>query len=685
MQMNGLLKFKALGSFEAVWIFLVNTCVLWSLIVAVLAQASLFRSWIMLLAWFVAGWGGWLISRSMRFVSQKNENGMYFLFFTLILAVFLYARPVEHIPTLFDSGTYINTAAKLARNGSLSYQYTPFAELSAIEKKLFYVPSDRPWYDANSTSPWPSVSAVQGYLYNGSFFLLDSQNNTVYNTRPPVLTAWLASFEMLFGFRGMLYVVPLFALASLVQLYFLGLRLFDGGTGGLAVLFLVCSFPQLYFARLSYAEIPAQFFVLLMLYNLVQYWNCGHKAWLLSCELTVVATLATRLDTAIIALPVLLFCIVLPLLKSDWRASLVAFVGFIIATILILYTMNWPYFNFLAELLIGTRHLSLDSILKYVFVPFVVIACIAIFMVIILKYKVRKNNIYLTLQIIILLATIYGLYIRPLFPEYTVLNGMMQRSYAEEIMPVTARYISAVLIWLASFGLILTLRDSSKRMLPSIIGALFALVWVIFFWKYSITRTYPYALRRIIPDVLPSLSLFAAFSLRRIRNWPYGRLLSVLLIGLILVTLLKTAQRYWFYNEADNTWRFTEILADTFPEDAVIIFAPLEEGAMIGGFAAPLWTFFDQNTLLLNAGYDPEGLNALLCRFIRQERSVYLILSAPADSFGVNSLDLKSRLSWDSNLMAHSLNFPPQIWKFSLPAYIYQVKLEICDQLGVGN
>jgi len=279
----------------------------------------------------------------------------------------------------------------------------------------------------------------------------------------------------------------------------------------------------------------------------------------------------------------------------------------------------------------------------------------------------------------ILLAVVlvmgYGLHIRPLSPEYVVVNGELFPTYNEEVMAVAAQYVSPLFLWLGAFGLVLLLWR--RRILGE--RALFALFVVSFatpfFWKYTTAMIYPVALRRLVPEVLPGLSLLGAFALRRLGRqlrWPWT---ATAVAGLVTVLLLSVSGSYWFHQGAAGTWGFMEALAGHLPRDAVVLFEPRQEGSIVGWFAAPLWSFHQRDALLLNSdGLDGAALEDAMCFWQSQGRDVYVVSwHDPSDWWpGEFRGHLENELTWASSIIGQSRRFPPVVWRFAFAFSIYR-------------
>jgi hypothetical protein len=670
------------STLEAAWAGLMTALTAWSLLAVGLAQAGLFHFWPVLAASLVAvviGWCAWQGTKTLRRGAPRRE--LLSVAFILLLGFLLFARPSEHLPMLGDSSIYPNTAALLIRTGGLTYHYDPLDGLSPQQKQLFYVPSDR-------QVPTMRIRSYQGVLY-GAYYVVDNSQDTVVSSRPPLVITWMGWFGMLLGERGMLYVTPIFGALSLVVVYLLGKKVFTHRVGMLAAIWLAVSFPQLYFSRAPYAEVIGQFFVLSALYSLVRYLESGSPWDCVQGIAAMTVAFAARID-AILALPTVGLFLILLVARRDKRGLAISMIAVAGAAAFTLWTLNRPYTGATAELLLagqlaGLRRLGLRTI---------GLGLLALLGLILVAYRARRlftvrlrEFVGRALGLGAILGVGYALHVRPRIPEYLVVNGEQFPLYSEEVMSVPARYMSPLLFWLAAFGIALVLwkgRIEARRAL----FLLFVLPFgVVLFWRYTSAWVYPVALRRLVPEVIPGLALFAASTVDWLRQRPRGRWVAVALAGLVVVLLLSVSAPYWFRPEAAGTWKFLDSLSQQLPDDAMILFEPLRGDSVAGWFAAPLWSFQGRRTLLLNQGeLDKEALRETICLWQRQGKQVYVVAQEdpahwwPGDFRG----HLESKVIWDTAIIGQSRLFPPYVWRFAFTFYVYRWEEAYCACRNVG-
>jgi len=276
---------------------------------------------------------------------------------------------------------------------------------------LFYVPSDE-------QLPYIEIQSYQGLVY-GSYYVMDPAENTIVSSRPPAVITWMALFGMAFGESGILYVTPVFGVASLVTVYFLGKRLFGARAGALAALWLMVSFPQLHFSRTPYAEVVGQFFVLAALYALVTYWQTRRLTYIPLGIAALAVAFAARVD-ALIALPTILFFFTLLAARQDWRGLGLGVAAAAVASVFTLWTANEPYLGAIAELLLGGPLVLPDRLgLTAVFLGGLLGLAVLLWL---LRrspeFRLPRSGRW-ALSLAVLLAAGYALHIRPLPPQST--------------------------------------------------------------------------------------------------------------------------------------------------------------------------------------------------------------------------------------------------------------------------
>jgi hypothetical protein len=119
-----------------------------------------------------------------------------------------------------------------------------------------------------------------------------------------------------------------------------------------------------------------------------------------------------------------------------------------------------------------------------------------------------------------------------------------------------------------------------------------------------------------------------------------------------------------------------ERMASQIPQDAVIFFEPLDDNSIVGWFAAPLWSFYDLNSLLLNNNLDENELENLIKSWQILGKPVYMLIQGNSclKAPWLFERDPVGELWWASNIIGQSLRFPPVIWRFKFHFLICGVR-----------
>jgi hypothetical protein len=269
----------------------------------------------------------------------------------------------------------------------------------------------------------------------------------------------------------------------------------------------------------------------------------------------------------------------------------------------------------------------------------------------------------------------YTLHIRPLMPEYVLVNEELFPTHNEELMAVTAQYLSPLFFWLASLGMVLMLWQNRIRLEQLLLTAFVASLGAVFFWQYTTVRVYPVALRRLVSGVVPGLALFGAFTLRRLGQRAKWRWVAMGVAGLMMVWLMSVSGRYWFHQGAVGAWDSLDLLADHIPPKAVVLFEPRQDGSIVGWFAAPLWSFYQRHALLLNSGeVDVAALQDAICFWQSQGREVYVVSQKDPSGWWPGEFQgcREGEVVWDSSIIGQSRLFPPYVWRFTFTFSIWR-------------
>ncbi|MBI5878447.1 MAG: glycosyltransferase family 39 protein [Chloroflexi bacterium] len=597
----------------------------------------------------------------------------------VILATVLFAQPTEHYPLIGDSAIYPNTGALLAQTAGLTYEYTPFRGLTPDEKKLFYVPSDE-------QIPGMVIVGYQGLLY-GAYYVVDADSNHIVSSRPAGFIVWLALAFAAFGRAAVFSVTPLFGVMGVTALYLAGARLYGFRTGMLAALLLVVSFPQIHFARTPYAEAMAQALVWGGLYCVFTYLSRPRRMYLLIAAASFGAAILTRIDALASVLPALVVVFLLIARRDAWGAAIfLCWMALSIAGWLV-NAMTW-----LAPYVLASQQLF--SIYVYGFLkiwPWLAAiggATALAVAVLLYQHGLRARDAALGLAAntfvrglfaaLVIGITLYLYFIHPVWPP--VRAGIPPN----DMLPRLGLYLTPLLIAAAAFGLVLCFWQSPRG--HDIVLMTFTVLFAgLFLPRYTSAAVYPVALRRLTPEVIPALLLFASYFIGWAISRSFWRRMfpttlrnaQVAVLALVMSGVLATSAPYLVYQEAQGTTQFASSLAEVFPTDAVIIFEPIGDSSQVGWFACPLWSVYGRDAVLLSKpAVDQRLLMSAVSKWLAQGRPVYFVSESEASASAPGRIryTMTGRLRWDSSLIGQSRDlFPPFIWRFDMPFYIFRL------------
>jgi hypothetical protein len=167
----------------------------------------------------------------------------------LLIAAAAFLPPFESVLWAGDATVYMAIGRKLAETGTLHFEDPLLAQIPvAARQELF-----RNLVADDATGAYAR--------FPGGFLIPEVSEPEVAAGFAPLFPVLLALAWGSLGLAGALHVAPLFALLSVAAVCLVGRRLAGPPAGLFAGLLLAVSLPQIWFARLSMAEVVAQFFV----------------------------------------------------------------------------------------------------------------------------------------------------------------------------------------------------------------------------------------------------------------------------------------------------------------------------------------------------------------------------------------------------------------------------------------
>jgi hypothetical protein len=468
-------------------------------------------------------------------------------------------------------------------------------------------------------------------------------------------------------------------MAGLVVLYLVARHFVTQPLALWSVLLLGVSYPQIHFSKAPYSEIPGQFWTLLGFYFAL-YWIERRRPWqLVMVLLCWVTAWSGRID----ALLLLSGVGILGLMAAIWREgkSLWWAAGAIpLCALLVWLAANGPY-------VLATNEIV------HLFWPWFGAALLAMLLalplvVILFWFTGRWWQVWLqrlapAFHLLIFAAALFVVGWATIPNPWRVIE--VTRRY-QEIIWFSSYYLTPLFFWLALAGIgwLFWRGYGAKELL---LVALALTLSMLFFMDYTSGPVYPVALRRLVSDVLPLLSLLAAIALTAIPFVPVGPLplRHTFQVGVGIVALGWMGWLSWpviEQREAHGSLAFIQELHAALPTQGVFLFETQDGDSWVGWLAAPLYSLYGDWALHLDSDTpDPALLGQAVAEWQAGGRTVYLVSQSnppPASLMPTGyQAALQLERSWVSSLIGQTRDpYPPPYWEFSLPLYLFVLARE---------
>lgn len=586
----------------------------------------------------------------------------------VLLASLLYWPPAQHIALSGDAAIYPNEAFYLLRTGGLSGVHEALAALSPDQQDLFYVGSDE---------QFGGVEVVRDYagIVYGGYYLTDGDRAEITSSRMPQTIVWMAFAAALAGDEWVFAVSFVAACLALILLYALAVQVLgrDKRNRWLSLwvpVLLAVTYAQIYLARQPLSEITGQLWTLAGFCAAVGWITSRRPLLLVLTAFFWVTAWSARLDAILLIGP---GALLLMLAAHDRdRRSLVA-----IATASIpLLALAW----------LGANRAYVGATRQLVFAIYDVLTPVAVIGLIAMgatlaaawvwgaRMTGRAGSRPARVAGWILFALAAFVIAWSTLPNPLRVDGLTR--HWQEIPWFSSTYLSPLFYWLALAGVGLTLWRGGTRAQAFLI-ACWAGLGAAYFYTYTTSPVYPIALRRLASDLLPLTAVLAGLALAKLpeRRWTAAAQASIAAIALLWVGALSgplIAQ-----HEARNDLAFVRELQLALPDNAAVVFEPQGEDSFVGWLAAPLFSIFDDWSLLLESDEPDTNLYAqAIHQLHRAGRTVVVVTQAatlPASLLPEGQAAVESgQLTWDSSLIGQShAPYPPLYWEFSVPVHLF--------------
>lgn len=616
-------------------------------------------------AWWPVALIGLLIALGILLLAyvQQEWRDQLTLGGILLVGIVLFTPPAEHLPFFGDSAIYPNEGIFIAEQGTYITEHAALAAIPPAARTLFYTTNVEQF-------PNHPLHSYQGIVYGG-YYVVDAATMTIRTSRMAMSEVWLALLYQLGGIRIALYSTPLFGIAALLLLYAVSRHFLNRAFALWVVAILAISYPQIHFARTSYAEMAGQFWTLAGLLFALQWLDRRTPKLLVVALFCWVTTWSGRIDALILlgGVGLLLLYAAYARDRRSLQAVSVALPGFagllwigtnaayVGATYEILI-WRWPWFGQALLLLAVGLLVSLPLFWGW-----------GSAIVAILRRSAPSVHllVFLALFFVVFWATVPNPWRNP---ELT-------RNF-QEIIWFSSAYLTPGLYWLmvAGVGWLLWRGYTAKTFW---VLASFLILAAVFFYRYTSAPVYPVSLRRLLSDVIPLMAIFAGMALAAtwpLPAWPRVRWVIALLM---LLWMGGLASPLFQQHEAAGSLATIEQLQATLPPDAVVIFEIQDSDSWVGWLAAPLYSIYQRWSLMLDSDQpDPHLLQQAVDAFMAHGRAVYLVsqhepLPTPLLPPGYTAT-LQQQLIWQSSLLGQTrAPYPPPYWEFTFPIQLYRL------------
>ena len=246
----------------------------------------------------------------------------------VVIAAGLFFRPFEFTLADGDPGYYYNHGYILATTRNINPYDKAEPKMSEQERKTFFLNGIAQFMSLHLRSA--ATGKLQPLLYH-------------------LLPVWIGLFIALFGSMGGLYVIPLFALLSILLVFALVRRRTGLAGAAIAAGLMVFFFPELYFARIPSSEVLAQFFLLAAILFFAEYLSQKSIATGAVVAGAVIAASAVRPESLVLLVPLLIVEAVEVFRGSFTRDDLVLtnllFAGAVLIWLYIYYIAYFYFFG----------------------------------------------------------------------------------------------------------------------------------------------------------------------------------------------------------------------------------------------------------------------------------------------------------------------------------------------------
>ena len=616
-------------------------------------------------------------NRNLQKTGEEKSPFNLEIFTVLVIILFstlLFFHPFEYIWGGADAGVYLNTGANIAKTGSIWIHDPVFQLLGSSDIHYFFgdpLSGDAIKYEGIRFPGYYIDSFSNGIVIPQFFYLY---------------SVWVALFYSLGGISSALYVVPFFAVFSIMAIFYFTKRMFNLSIAAITAFFLIINLQQLWSARMSLTEVIVQFFLFCGLYMFYRYYSGNNRFFLIVSAIAFGLIFFTRIDSLLLLPIVCLMMLILYLQNNDKTSQKISIypldyfsipaILMIIPSFIINLYVSRPYLFDAMKITAGITPVTVYFITSVVFTGFYLM----------LKlnwplryFDIKKYLFFPHLPVILSLATIilyiFLFFIRPVFmgSDYVMDGSTLLNLYSNENFIRLGWYMSEIGLLFSFSGIIFLLNKDYKKSFLLIFT--FAVSFLYFMTNIHNNPVHIYAFRRLLPVVIPIMTLFIAYfcvSLNNLKTHESKKFtyLSIFFIITMFFSLLSITSPMITHVEFQGAVQSVSDISDLTPpldSQSIIYF---QDDLPYHYLATPLTYISDKIVLKIPVN------NETIENHLLKNNSTYLITSYnttpklnPANLTKINDYSIDTPLYEKSYT-----RLPTNITRFKMNLTVYKIE-----------
>lgn len=547
---------------------------------------------------------------SFKTLSKSKINTRAIILAVIMIAgVKLFFPPGENITLHQDDAVFVSHGASIVQTGSLIGRDPLINEVKP--KKLFY-------------------DFRVHYLQFPEFgFYMDLKTNQIEFQYLDFFPVLLAVFYSLLGINFFLYLTPMLALLAVTAVYIVVKHMFSWKVGILSSLFLIFSFPQIWFSRYPCAEVLTQLLVFSGLFMIILMLKHKKSFFTFFSGFIFATLMLVRLDSLFLAWAFVVFFLFLHLTgKLKGKRTLILSFSFLVPYAWALihnYLFDGSYV-FIPKLfleffknLFGAQFANLHPVSFALFYGFPALVLL------VAALSIRSNkmipDLFQTINesawkiIRFLSPFLIGIpFVLLYLTQYPYSQGLIAQ---KQTLLTLQFFLTPLGLGLSLIGLVAIINQhvlnsdflKLNHSLPILLFILMAVPHIIYYVFLNLHNqpVFPWAFRRYVPLLFPFFIICLSFLLVKIFGSSKlslnlkSLLPKIIAVGLAFfifssIILQDLDSGIFTHQEFKGFIKQTKSLSTCFDPNSVILFYP---NTYATGLAVPLKYFFQQKTILL--------------------------------------------------------------------------------------